>query len=94
MKRGLRMHFFGRNFFASRIGQYTRVLRPTTCIQRATTCANANYQSWILSHGEKRARQDTGMYVQLEGQFRLLRYLPLLPDQRPTVLSRYKDFAR
>jgi hypothetical protein len=25
------------------------------------TCTNANYQSWFLSHGEKRERQDTDM---------------------------------
>ena len=26
-------------------------VRPTACMQRTTTCANANYQSWFLSHG-------------------------------------------
>jgi hypothetical protein len=36
-------------------------LRPTTRMQRTTTCANANYKSWLLSHGEEQARQDTSM---------------------------------
>jgi hypothetical protein len=45
-------------------------LRPTTCIQRTTTCVNANYQSWVLSHGEAGAPRHT--HVQLEGQFRSL----------------------
>ena len=39
-------------------------------MQRTTTCANANYKSWFLSHDESGAPRHK--HVQLEGQFRSL----------------------
>jgi hypothetical protein len=48
------MQFFGRTFFASRIGQYTSPHDVHPADHGAATCANANYQSCFLSHGEKR----------------------------------------
>jgi hypothetical protein len=33
--------------------------RPTACMQRTTTCANANYKSWFLSHDESGRRAKT-----------------------------------
>jgi hypothetical protein len=57
MKQGLMMQFSRRSFFRSRISHMNFAPRPTTCIQRTTTCANANYQSCFLSHGESGARR-------------------------------------
>jgi hypothetical protein len=58
MKRGLRMLFFGRTFFASRISQWTppHDVHPTDHDMR-----QRQLPELVLSHGEKRARQDTGM---------------------------------